>query len=287
MIKVVKIGGNVVDNPVLLREFVKDFAAMPGMKILIHGGGVMASHMQKEMGMVPKMIEGRRVTDEETLKVVTMVYAGWCNKNITALLQAEGCNAIGLTGADCNAIKARRRPPVHVESLGTEVDYGFVGDVTADSVNAKFIYSLLQQGIVPVFNAINHDGEGNLLNTNADTIASSVAIAMANYKYRSPREVCSRCEECTFCSDDGRLTHETELIYCFEKDGVLYNKDDDSSVIAEINKEKFAELKAQGIVADGMIPKLSNSFKAIDNGVARVIIKHARNLRSSLGTTLK
>lgn len=286
MIKVVKIGGNVVDNPVLLREFVKDFSAMPGMKILIHGGGVMASQMQKEMGMVPKMIEGRRVTDEETLKVVTMVYAGWCNKNITALLQAEGCNAIGLTGADGNAIKARRRPPVHVESLGTEVDYGFVGDVTADSVNAKFIYSLLQQGIVPVFNAINHDGEGNLLNTNADTIASSVAIAMANYKYRTPREVCSRCEECTFCSDDGRLTHETELIYCFEKDGVLYDKDDDSSVIAEINKEKFAELKADGIVADGMIPKLSNSFKAIDNGVARVIIKHARNLRSSLGTTL-
>ena len=287
MIKIIKIGGNVVDNPVLLKEFVKDFAAMPGMKVLVHGGGVMASQMQKEMGMVPKMIEGRRVTDEETLKVVTMVYAGWCNKNITALLQAEGCNAIGLTGADGNAIKARRRPPVHVESLCTEVDYGFVGDVTADSVNAKFIYSLLQQGIVPVFNAINHDGEGNLLNTNADTIASSVAIAMANYKYRTPREVCSRCEECTFCSDDGRLTHETELIYCFEKDGVLYDKDDDSSVIAEINKEKFAELKAEGIVADGMIPKLSNSFKAIDNGVARVIIKHARNLRSSLGTTLK
>ena len=286
MIKVVKIGGNVVDNPELLREFVKDFAAMPGMKVLVHGGGVMASQMQKEMGMIPKMIEGRRVTDEETLKVVTMVYAGWCNENITALLQAAGCNAIGLTGADGNAIKARRRPPVHVESLGTDVDYGFVGDVTAESVNAKFIYSLLEQGIVPVFNAINHDGEGNLLNTNADTIASSVAIAMANYKYRSPKDVCHRCEECTHCSDDGRLTHETELIYCFEKDGVLYDKDDDSSVIAEIDKTKFAELKAEGIVADGMIPKLSNSFKAIDNGVARVIIKHARNLRSSLGTTL-
>ena len=286
MIKVVKIGGNVVDNPELLREFVKDFAAMPGMKVLVHGGGVMASQMQKEMGMVPKMIEGRRVTDEETLKVVTMVYAGWCNKNITALLQAAGCNAIGLTGADGNAIKARRRPPVHVESLGTDVDYGFVGDVTAESVNAKFIYSLLEKGIVPVFNAINHDGEGNLLNTNADTIASSVAIAMANYKYRSPKDVCHRCEECTHCSDDGRLTHETELIYCFEKDGVLYDKDDDSSVIAEIDKAKFADLKAEGIVADGMIPKLSNSFKAIDNGVARVIIKHARNLRSSLGTTL-
>ena len=286
MIKVVKIGGNVVDNPLLLKEFVKDFAAMPGMKVLIHGGGVMASQMQKEMGMVPQMVEGRRVTDEDTLKVVTMVYAGWCNKNIVALLQAEGCNAIGLTGADGNAIKARKRPPVHVESLGTEVDYGYVGDVTAESVNAGFIYSLLEKGIVPVFNAINHDGNGNLLNTNADTIASSVAIAMAGYRYRSPKDVCSRCEECTFCSDDGRLTHETELIYCFEKDGVLYDKDDDSSVIPEIDREKFAQMKAEGRVADGMIPKLANSFKAIDSGVARVIIKHARNVLATKGTTL-
>ena len=287
MIRIVKIGGNVVDNPELLREFVKDFAAMPGMKVLIHGGGVMASQMQKSMGMTPVMVEGRRVTDEATLKVVTMVYAGWCNKNITALLQAEGCNAIGLSGADGNAIKARKRPPVHVESLGEDVDYGFVGDVTGDSVNAGFIYSLMERGIVPVFNAINHDGEGNLLNTNADTIASSVAIAMANYRYRSPREVCCRCEECTHCSDDGRLTHETELIYCFEKDGVLYDKDDDSSVIPEIDRERFAELKAEGRVADGMIPKLANSFKAIDSGVARVIIKHARNLNNKKGTVLK
>lgn len=287
MIKIVKIGGNVVDNPELLKEFVRDFAAMPGMKALIHGGGVMASQMQKSMGMTPVMVEGRRVTDEATLKVVTMVYAGWCNKNITALLQAEGCNAIGLSGADGNAIKARKRPPVHVESLGQDVDYGYVGDVTGESVNAGFIYSLMERGIVPVFNAINHDGEGNLLNTNADTIASSVAIAMANYKYRSPREVCCRCEECTHCSDDGRLTHETELIYCFEKDGVLYDKDDDGSVIPEIDRERFAELKAEGRVADGMIPKLANSFKAIDSGVARVIIKHARNLNNKKGTVLK
>lgn len=287
MIRVIKIGGNVVDNPALLKEFVRKFAAMPGMKILVHGGGVMASQMQKEMGMTPVMVEGRRVTDEDTLKVVTMVYAGWCNKNITALLQAEGCNAIGLTGADGNAIRARKRPPVHVESLDMDVDYGYVGDVTAESVNAKFIYSLLEKGIVPVFNAINHDGEGNLLNTNADTIASSVAIAMAGYKYRSPREVCCRCEECTHCSDDGRLTHKTELIYCFEKDGVLYDKDDDNSVIPEIDRERFAELKAEGRVADGMIPKLTNSFKAIDSGVERVIIKHARNLLDAKGTTLK
>lgn len=286
MIRIIKIGGNIVDNPVLLQQFVKDFASMPGMKVLVHGGGVMASQMQKEMGMVPKMIEGRRVTDEQTLKVVTMVYAGWCNKNITALLQARGCNAIGLTGADGNAIKASKRPPLHVESLGEDVDYGYVGDVSAQSVNAPFIYSLLSRGIVPVFNAINHDGNGNLLNTNADTIASSIAVAMANYRYRTPREVCCRCEECTHCSDDGRLTHETELIYCFEKDGVLMDKDDDSSVIPEINKEQFTMLKERGVVADGMIPKLANSFKAIDSGVARVVIKHARNLLNSKGTTL-
>lgn len=286
MIRVVKIGGNVVDNPELLREFVRDFAAMPGMKILVHGGGVMASQMQKEMGLTPVMIEGRRVTDEAALKVVTMVYAGWCSKNITALLQAEGCNAIGLSGADGNAVKARKRPPVHIESLGKEIDYGYVGDVTGESVNAGFIYALLERGIVPVFNAINHDGAGNLLNTNADTIASSVATAMANYRYRSPREVCCRCEECTHCSDDGRLTHETELIYCFEKDGVLYDKDDDSSVIGEITRGRFEELKKEGIVADGMIPKLANAFKAIDSGVARVVIKHARNLLNDKGTVL-
>ena len=286
MIRIIKIGGNVVDNPELLKKFVKDFAAMPGMKILVHGGGVMASQMQKSMGMTPLMVEGRRVTDEETLKVVTMVYAGWCNKHITSLLQAEGCNAIGLCGADGNVIKARKRAPMYVESLGKEVDYGYVGDVNAESVNAGFIYSLLEKGIVPVFNAINHDGEGNLLNTNADTIASSVATAMANYRYRSPREVCCRCEECTHCSDDGRLTHETELIYCFEKAGVLYDKDDDDSVIPQIDKAKFAALKEDGRVADGMIPKLTNSFKAIDSGVARVVIKHARNLLNDIGTVL-
>ena len=287
MIKVIKIGGNIVDNPDMLKQFVKDFSAIPGMKILIHGGGVMASQMQKSMGMDPVMIEGRRVTDEDTLKVVTMVYAGLCSKMITAMLQAEGCNAIGLSGADGNAIKAIKRAPVHVESLGKDVDYGYVGDVKSESVNAGFIYSLLERGIVPVFNAINHDGEGNLLNTNADTIASSVAIAMASYRYRSPREVCCRCEECTHCSDDGRLTHETELIYCFEKDGVLYDKNDESSVIKEIDFNRFKELKAEGIVADGMIPKLSNAFKAIEKGVARVIIKHARNLGNDKGTVLK
>ena len=291
MIKVIKIGGNVVDNPELLKKFARDFAEMPGMKILVHGGGVMASQMQKAMGMIPQMIEGRRVTDEETLKVVTMVYAGWCNKNITALLQSERCNAIGLSGADGNAIKAAKRAPMKVmnQETGEEmmVDYGYVGDVTAESVNAKFLYSLLERGITPVLCAINHDGEGNLLNTNADTIGSSVAVAMANYRYRSPREICCKCEDCTHCSDDGRLTHLVNLIYCFEKDGVLYDKDDDTSVIPEINEEYFAQLKTEGRVADGMIPKLSNAFKAISNGVNKVIIKHALNLNSNIGTTLK
>ena len=291
MIKVIKIGGNVVDNPELLKKFARDFAEMPGMKILVHGGGVMASQMQKSMGMVPCMIEGRRVTDEDTLKVVTMVYAGWCNNNITALLQSEHCNAIGLSGADGNAIKAAKRAPMKVmnQETGEEmmVDYGYVGDVTAESVNAKFLYSLLERGITPVLCAINHNGEGNLLNTNADTIASSVATAMANYRYRSPREVCCKCEDCTHCSDDGRLTHRVNLIYCFEKDGVLYDKNDDSSVIPEINEEYFAQLKAEGRVADGMIPKLTNAFKAISNGVDKVIIKHALNLNTAIGTTLK
>ena len=291
MIKVIKIGGNVVDNPELLKKFARDFAEMPGMKILVHGGGVMASQMQKSMGMVPQMIEGRRVTDEDTLKVVTMVYAGWCNKNITALLQSESCNAIGLSGADGNAIRAAKRAPMKVQNAQTGeemmVDYGYVGDVTAESVNAKFLYSLLEKGITPVLCAINHDGEGNLLNTNADTIASSVATAMANYRYRSPREVCCKCEDCTHCSDDGRLTHRVNLIYCFEKDGVLYDKNDDSSVIPEINEEYFAQLKAEGRVADGMIPKLTNAFKAISNGVDKVIIKHALNLNTAIGTTLK
>lgn len=258
MTKVVKIGGNVVDNPVLLKQFVEDFAKLPGRKILVHGGGVMASQLQKSLGMVPVMVQGRRVTDEDALKIVTMVYAGWCNKNITALLQAAGCNAIGLSGADGNSVTASKRAPVEID--GKVVDYGFVGDVKAESVNAGFLNSLLDEGIVPVLCAINHDGHGNLLNTNADTIASSVAIAMGE---------------------------GTELIYCFEKNGVLRDKDDDSSVIRHINPAEFDSFKKAGIIADGMIPKLDNSFKAIESGVKSVTIKHAKNLLDDTGTTLE
>jgi len=256
MIQVVKIGGNVVDNPEVLDAFLSDFAKFEGSKVLVHGGGVMASQMQKSLGMEPVKIEGRRVTDAATLQVVTMVYAGWCNKNIVSILQKYNCNAIGLAGCDGNAVTAAKRPPIKIgEQM---VDFGFVGDVTSDSVNASFLNTLLEAGITPVLCAINHDGNGNLLNTNADTIASSVATALK----------------------------ADELIYCFEKDGVLYDKDDDSSVITSINPDYYLQLKAEGRIADGMIPKMDNSFKAIREGVGKVTIKHARNLLNDKGTTL-
>lgn len=259
MINVIKIGGNVVDNPELLTQFVHDFAALEGPKVLVHGGGVMASQMQQAMGQQPVMIEGRRVTDEETIHTVTMVYAGWCGKHIAALLQAEGCNAISLSGCDADVIRAARRAPRKVGDR--MVDYGFVGDVEAASVRADFILRLLDRGLTPVFNAINHDGQGNLLNTNADTIASSVAQALA-------------------------ALAPTRLIYCFERAGVLYDKDEDTSVIPTITPDSYAQLKAEGRVADGMIPKLDNAFAAIAAGVERVVIKHAMNLSKEIGTTL-
>lgn len=255
--KVVKIGGNVVDNEPMLRQFCHDFAALEGPKVLVHGGGVMASGIQQALGQKPIKIEGRRVTDEETLKVVTMVYAGWCGKHIAALLQKEGCNAISLAGCDASVIKASKRAPRTLSDGVTVVDYGFVGDVKASSVNVEMVEGLLKLGIVPVFCAINHDGEGNLLNTNADTIASSVAAALG-----------------------------AELIYCFEKKGVLMDKDDDSSVIKSITPADFEKLSADGIIADGMLPKIENSFKAIKDGAKNVVIKHAEDLLNDCGTLL-
>lgn len=255
--KVVKIGGNVVDNEPMLRQFCRDFAALEGPKVLVHGGGVMASGIQQALGQKPIKIEGRRVTDEETLKVVTMVYAGWCGKHIAALLQKEGCNAISLAGCDASVIKASKRAPRTLSDGVTVVDYGFVGDVKASSVNVELVEGLVNMGIVPVFCAINHDGEGNLLNTNADTIASSVAAALG-----------------------------AELIYCFEKKGVLMDKDDDSSVIPSITPADFERLSADGIIADGMLPKIENSFKAIREGARNVVIKHAEDLLNDNGTLL-
>lgn len=268
-IDIVKIGGNVVDNEQMLQSFAKDFAAMEGARILVHGGGVMASSMQKRLGMEPVMVAGRRVTDAQTLEIVTMVYAGWCSKHITAALQKNGCNAIGLCGADGNTIRATRRPPVRItgtkdDASGTvrETDYGFVGDIIPAGVNVRFLESLVNQGMTPVLCAITYDGNGNLLNTNADTIASSVAEALAE------------------------AGHETVLTYCFEKDGVLYDKDDPDSIIMEITPALYTTLKAEGRVADGMIPKLDNAFKALQNGVSRVVIKHAANLGNTRGTAI-
>jgi acetylglutamate kinase len=279
MIQVIKIGGGVLENEAQRNAFLRQFAAIEGPKVLVHGGGRLATTMAERMGIETHMIDGRRVTDKETLDIVTMVYGGLINKQVVAQLQTMGVNAIGLTGVDGGWMKAVKRP------LKNGIDYGFVGDVIA--VNGNHIRMLLDNGLTPVIAPITFSAEGWLLNTNADTIASSVAIALAGHKYRNRWEVCSACENCTHCSDDGRLTHEVELIYCFEKDGVLYDKDDDASVIGEIDREKFADLKEQGVVADGMIPKLTNSFKAIDSGVSRVIIKHARNLLNEKGTTLK
>lgn len=253
-IKVVKIGGNIVDNPEALDRFVADFAALPGRKILIHGGGKEATRLSSRLEIPTVMIEGRRVTSRETLDVVTMVYAGLVNKRIVSKLQAAGCNALGLSGADGNAIRATRRP-------AQPVDYGFVGDISPSGVNTQLMSALLDAGIVPVYSAITHDGNGSLLNCNADTIASSVAIGASTIA-------------------------PTDLIYCFEQPGVMRDIDRPDSLIARITPATYAELKAEGVVNKGMIPKLDNSFRAIGSGVRSVIIKHAANLSNPTGTTL-
>ena len=213
-IEVVKIGGNVVENEELLQNFASDFTSLGGNMILVHGGGVMASGLQKRLGIEPVMIAGRRVTDARTLEIVTMVYAGWCNKHVTATLQKYGCNALGLCGADGKAILAARRPPVKVALTGEaeirEVDYGFAGDISPEGVNVPLFESFLNRKIMPVLCAITYDGNGNLLNTNADSVASAVAEALAG------------------------AGHETVLTYCFEKKGVLEDKNDPDSVIPEI-----------------------------------------------------
>lgn len=260
-IQVFKIGGNVVDNPEKLEKFAADFAAVRGPKVLIHGGGAIASQMQKKLGFTPVMIEGRRVTDADTLRIVTMVYAGWCNKTIVALLQKNGCNAIGLSGADGAVIKAVKRPPVRLASTGETVDYGFVGDLKPENIDADFIIRLTEMGMTPVFCAITCTAEGQLLNTNADTVASGIAMSLASKT-------------------------AVDLVFCFEKDGVLADKEDDSSLIERIDAAAFERLKAEKVVADGMLPKLENAFKAIANGVSQVVIKNSDNVGNSRQTTI-
>ncbi|WP_421942378.1 acetylglutamate kinase [Pedobacter sp.] len=243
---IVKIGGNVIDNSENLHRFLEDFTALPGNKILVHGGGKIATELSESLGIEAKMVEGRRITDIETLRIVTMVYAGLINKNMVAQLQAKGSNAIGLTGADGNVIKASKR-------TGTAIDYGFVGDLNEDSVSTTTLDALLKAGLLPVLCAITHDGDSQLLNTNADTIASSVAVAMSGL-------------------------YDTQLVYCFEKKGVLRDVNSDDSVVREIKAEAFEGLKADGTVAGGMIPKLHNAFEAIKKGVAAVYIGKADEL---------
>lgn len=254
MIRVVKIGGNVVDNPEALARFVKAFAEMEGPKVLVHGGGKEATRLSSALGIETKMIEGRRVTDRQTLDVVTEVYAGLINKRIVAMLQAEGCNAIGLSGADANMIKAKKRNP-------EPIDYGYVGDIDPAEVNAGVLKALLDSNLTPVFCAITHDGKGTLLNCNADSVASAVALGASRIG-------------------------ATDLIYCFEQPGVMLDIDNPDSLVTTLTPKGFAELKEKGVVSKGMIPKLTNSFAAIAGGINSVIIQHADAIGTEKGTKL-
>ena len=245
-LNIIKIGGNVIDDDIQLETFLEKFAAIPGKKILVHGGGKIATRIASKIGLEAKMVEGRRITDKDMLDVVTMVYAGLTNKNIVATLQKYTCDALGLSGADGNVIKAVKRPV-------KEIDYGFAGDILADSVNSLAIKKFLDAGFTPIFSAITHNGNGQLLNTNADTIASALATAMAEH-------------------------YETSLIYCFEKNGVLMDVNDESSVIEHITAKDFSLYRERGVISDGMIPKLQNAFDAINKGVKSVYVGNASNL---------
>ncbi|KJD35420.1 acetylglutamate kinase [Tamlana sedimentorum] len=237
-IKIVKVGGNVIDNEAALEKFLSQFASLEGLKVLVHGGGKLATKLAQDMQVPVNMVDGRRITDAATLDIISMVYAGKINKNIIAKLQAYNCNAIGFSGADGNTIVSVKRPV-------KKIDYGYVGDVK--KVNTKAMQVLIDNDITPVFCAISHDQNGQLLNTNADTIASEVAIALSRH-------------------------YKTELIYCFEKNGVLLDVDDDNSVIDYMDSGTYETLKIQGKFAGGMLPKLENCYYALQEGVSRVII---------------
>ena len=246
----IKVGGKIVEEENTLRQLLKDFAAIEGHKVLVHGGGRSATKLAAELGVETKMVNGRRITDADMLRIVTMVYGGLINKNIVAKLQALGVNALGLTGADMNLIRSEKRPV-------KEVDYGYVGDVK--EVNAELLAGLIKQGIVPILAPLTHDKESHLLNTNADTIAGEAAKALAKY-------------------------FEVTLMFCFEKKGVLMDENDDESVIPEIDREAFKKYVDEGIIQGGMIPKLENAFQAIDAGVRRVVITQASEINNGTGT---
>lgn len=251
---IIKVGGKIVEEEETLYALLDRFASLPGHKMLVHGGGRSATRLATQLGIESRMVEGRRITDAETLRVVTMVYGGLVNKNIVAGLQARGVNALGLTGADMNAILSVKRPV-------KEVDYGFVGDVK--QVNAELLADLIAKGIVPVMAPLTHDGAGHLLNTNADTIAGETAKALS----------------CHF---------EVTLVFCFEKRGVLRDEHDDDSVIPTIDRTLFAQLTAEGIIQGGMIPKVENSLQAVEAGVSQVIITQADALgQPGAGTVVR
>lgn len=249
-ITVIKVGGKIVEEDASLAALLDRFAAIEGRKVLIHGGGRSATRIAEKLGIESRMVDGRRITDEETLKVVTMVYGGLVNKNIVAGLQARGVNALGLTGADCNIIKAHKRP---VKSI----DYGFVGDV--DRADGDMLSRLIEQGITPIVAPLTHDGKGTILNTNADTMAAETAKSLATL-------------------------YETTLIYCFEFPGVMRNPEEADSLIPVITGESYRQLLADGTISGGMIPKMENAFNAICNGVAKVIITKADAIDGKQGT---
>ncbi|NWJ50755.1 MAG: acetylglutamate kinase [Bacteroidetes bacterium] len=249
---VVKVGGAVLEDTKTLDEFLQHFAELEGNKILIHGGGRSATQLSTRLGIETKMIDGRRITDEETISIVTMVYGGLINKKTVAVLQSKNCNALGLTGADMNLITAIKRPV-------KDIDYGFVGDIVKVDNNAFNI--LINAGFVPIIAPLTHDKKGQLLNTNADTIASSISTAMVNQ-------------------------FDVSLIYCFEKEGVLSDPENELSVISELNRNDYQQYLASGVIHSGMIPKLDNSFKALELGVKSVVITNANSLNSKKGTHL-
>lgn len=246
----IKVGGKIVEEPDTLQQLLRDFSSIEGHKVLVHGGGRSATKIASQLGIESQMVNGRRITDAEMLKVVTMVYGGLVNKNIVAGLQSLQVNALGLTGADMNIMRSDKRPV-------KDVDYGFVGDVK--EVNADVLASLIQQGIVPVLAPLTHDKQGHMLNTNADTIAGEAAKALDKY-------------------------FDVTLMFCFEKKGVLLNEDNDESVIPEIDRASFQKYVAEGIIQGGMIPKLENAFQAIDAGVKEVIITQASEIHKHTGT---
>ena len=251
---IVKVGGAIVEDEAQLTQLLKDFSAIEGNKVLVHGGGRRATQIAASLGIESKMVNGRRITDADMLNVVTMVYGGLVNKNLIARLQANGVNALGLTGADMDVIRSHKRP------LKDGIDFGFVGDV--DQVNGDLLCQLIKTGITPVMAPLTHDGQGNILNTNADTIASETAKALAPY-------------------------YDVTLIFSFEKKGVLRNPDDDDSVIPVITHADFIKYKADGTISGGMLPKIENALAAIDAGVSRVIITLATALDGQSGTTIK